>query len=381
MTFLCLQASTVWERYGGIESYLDDLLSLSHEAGSPAQGISVALTSKAVSGSGKYPITFVRKQLPGPLKRLENRFSPFLFQTALAVARDRQPKFILCGHVNLGPLCYALGKKLGIPVVTVVYGIEAWGNLAPQDEWALKQSHKIISISEWTKTRLIARGYGAHKIEIAAPTLPASAQSWPKRQPGGDTKRPLTLLTVARLDSGERYKGHDHVLQALARAKKLRPSLNLRYVIQGEGSDKGYLEKIVRHDKLDDVVEFLPAVKSREELGALYASADVFVMPSRFGFWDGRWRGEGFGIVYLEAAACEVPSIAYDCGGATDAIVSGKTGWLLHPDHVSGLADLFIELDTKRELITEYGINARRHVLEKFSRDMMKKALVKALTL
>ncbi len=378
MTFLCLQASTVWERYGGIESYLDDLLTVSQDPECPAQGVSVALTSKAVTASGRYPITFVKKQLPGLLRKLENRYSPFLFQTALAVARERKPDFILCGHVALGPLAYALGRKLDIPVTTVVYGIEAWGNLPPQDELALKASHKLISISEWTKSRLVARGYEASRISIVAPTIPAGALDWPKRQ--ASSVGPLTLLTVSRLDASERYKGHDHVLQAIAKARKQKPSLNLRYVIQGEGNDCGYLEKIVRHERLNDLVEFLPAVERREELGQLYSKADVFIMPSRYGFWGGRWRGEGFGIVYTEAAACEVPSIAYDCGGATDVIVKDKTGWLLHPDHVQGMADLILELEARREKITEYGVNARQHVLARFSRDAMKKSLTKAFS-
>ena len=70
---------------------------------------------------------------------------------------------------------------------------------------------------------------------------------------------------------------------------------------------------------------------SDEVLPRLYASADVFAMLCR-----DRWAGleqEGFGIVFLEAAACAVPQVAGDSGGAAEAVVDGATGLVLHhPD-------------------------------------------------
>ncbi len=380
MKFLCLQASSIWERYGGIESYLHDFLSLATQAFGKGSCHTVTLTGRPIQPEATYPVVTAQKYLPGVLKKIENRFSLNLLAKALSLTKKNQPEFILCGHVSLGPLARLLAAKLKVPVVTVIYGIEAWGNLLPQDEWALKKSDQIISISEWTKSRLVARGYSPDQISVVCPTLPESAKNWPVRKLDAVGAKPLTLLTVARLDSSERYKGHDHVLQALSRARKQKPAFRVRYVIQGEGSDQAYLENIVRTEKLEDMVQFLPAMTSRENLGSLYSEADILVMPSRFGFWDNRWRGEGFGIVYVEAAACEVPSIAYACGGATDVIIPDKTGWLVHPDHILGLTQRFIELNAKRELITKMGKAARVHVEAKFSRAAMKTAIVKALS-
>lgn len=374
MKFLCLQASSVWERYGGIESYLDDLLCLLTEAYGPGSCHSVTLSSGPLSPRAPYPVTGVQKWLPGILRKVENRYSLLLLKKALEVARADRPEFILCGHVSLGPLCQVLSQTLKVPVIALVYGIEAWGNLLPQDEWALKAARKIISISEWTKSRLVARGYGANQIFILPPTVPEAAEQWPRRKPTEATS-PLRLLTVSRLDSSERYKGHDHVLQALARARAQRPTLAVRYTIHGEGDDKAYLENIVRREKLQDIVDFQPKVANRDDLGSIYSQADVLIMPSRYGFWGGKWRGEGFGIAYTEAALCEVPSIAYDCGGATDIILNEKTGWLVHPDHVPGLTALILELETKREKIAAYGAEARQIVLHRFSRDSVKRLL------
>src|SRR5205823_4533717 len=64
-----------------------------------------------------------------------------------------------------------------------------------------------------------------------------------------------------------------------------------------------------------------------EVLGALYGSADVFAMLCR-----NRWMGleqEGFGIVFLEAAACGVPTVAGDSGGGADAVTDGETGFVV----------------------------------------------------
>ena len=378
MKFLCLQASSVFERYGGIESYLDDLLCLLTEAYGPKSCHAITLSSTSLSVEAPYPVTAVKKWLPGILQRAENRYSPLLLKKALDIARADRPEYILCGHVSLGPLCQALSKTLKIPVIALVYGIEAWGNLLPQDEWALKAAHRIFSISEWTKSRLVGRAYLADQIYVLPPTVPEAASHWPRRNPAVPPG-PLKLLTVSRLDSTERYKGHDHVLQALSRARAQRPSLAVRYTIHGEGNDKTYLENIVRREKLGALVDFQPKVANRNELGAIYSQADILIMPSRYGYWGGRWRGEGFGIAYTEAAMCEVPSIAYDCGGATDIILNEKNGWLIHPDHVPGLTTLILELEAKREKITDFGVQARQLAVHRFSRVSVKRLLTKII--
>ena len=91
-------------------------------------------------------------------------------------------------------------------------------------------------------------------------------------------------------------------------------------------------------------------------------------MPSRFGKWEGKWRGEGFGIVYLEAAAFGLPSIAYDCGGATDIISAGVNGWLVVPDSITDLANAIAQAAKNPKLVFEMGKKAHEMVMARFTR-------------
>jgi phosphatidylinositol alpha-1,6-mannosyltransferase len=105
-------------------------------------------------------------------------------------------------------------------------------------------------------------------------------------------------------------------------------------VIASTGRDEGRLRKLA--DELHAPVTFLGRVQ-HNDVPALYGCADIFSMMCR-----NRWGGleqEGFGIVFVEAAACGIPQIAGDSGGAAEAVLDGVTGFVMaHPTDASGLA-------------------------------------------
>jgi len=91
--------------------------------------------------------------------------------------------------------------------------------------------------------------------------------------------------------------------------------------------------------RLDHRVEFRGRIGT-EELIEAYRRCAVFAMPSRVDTHPRKvWTGEGFGIVYLEAAACGRPVIASTEGGAPEAIIPGKTGFLVDPRSPEAIAD------------------------------------------
>jgi len=128
------------------------------------------------------------------------------------------------------------------------------------------------------------------------------------------------LLTVSRLAATERQKGHDKVIQALPVLTKRYPEL--RYVIVGEGGDRRRLECLARRLGVADNVLFLGQVDSKE-LAEYYRVADVFLMPS---------TQEGFGIVFLEAAASGLTPIGGNCDGSVDALADGAIGFTINPE-------------------------------------------------
>ncbi len=373
---LFLQQSSLFEQIGGIEYYLDDFIRLSENL----FGRNSVYTLSPLRQSSGIQRDYLHELIPYSKNRLiqkfQNRIPSRYFNVALQTIKQFKPTLLFNGHVSLGPLVALLSRMTKIPYVTCVYGIESWGNLWPQDEWALRHSDFILSISEWTKKILVERGYSQEQIKIVYPCLPHYFQNVVPRNRNSEI---ITLLTVSRLSAQEKYKGHDHVIYALSLLKQSHPSLKLRYVIQGEGSDKARLEKLVQHFKVRDWVNFQPALKDRQDLFKTYQEADIFIMPSQFGIKNNQWRGEGFGIVYAEAASFGLPSIAYDCGGATDIIENGKTGLLVPQGNTHELAKSILTLVENHSLRVQMGNQARLRVREKFSENSVSSQIAAAL--
>jgi phosphatidylinositol alpha-1,6-mannosyltransferase len=118
-----------------------------------------------------------------------------------------------------------------------------------------------------------------------------------------DAQRPM-VPTVGRVASSERYKGHDVMLEAWPVVLRRLP--DAVYWIVGGGDDRPRLESKARELGIASSVRFTGAV-SPEELAVCYHRCSVFAMPARTELDAREPRGEGFGIVYLEAMAHRKP--------------------------------------------------------------------------
>jgi phosphatidyl-myo-inositol dimannoside synthase len=139
---------------------------------------------------------------------------------------------------------------------------------------------------------------------------------------GLDPSRPL-VVGVSRLVP---RKGFDVLIDALIGID------GVQLAIAGEGRDRARLER--RAAPLGDRARFLGRVDD-SELPSLYGCADAFSMLCR-----DRWGGleaEGFGIVFLEAAACGVPAVAGRSGGSHEAVIDGETGVIVEPRDVQAV--------------------------------------------
>ena len=184
---------------------------------------------------------------------------------------------------------------------------------------------------------------------------------------------PLDAQLVLGLSRLVPRKGFDVTIRAVARLARTHPDLLL--VIAGGGRDRRRLERLASDRGAP--VRFLGRVPN-DDLPALYACADVFAMLCR-----SRWGGleqEGFGIVFAEAAACGVPQVAGDSGGAAEAVADGVTGIVVRdpedPDEAAAaIADL---LDDPARRV-EMGHAARRRAVAEFSYDLLARRLGHAL--
>jgi phosphatidylinositol alpha-1,6-mannosyltransferase len=232
-----------------------------------------------------------------------------------------------------------------------------------------------------------AGGYALAEAERAAGrTLPAV-----NIPPGVDVDRFRPLTDAERKDAKQRFglpvygelvvglsrlvprKGFDVLIEAAPRVLERHPDLTV--AIGGSGRDRRRLELRARRARVP--VRFLGRVPD-DDLPELYGCSDVFAMVCR-----NRWLGleqEGFGIVFLEAAAAGVPQLAGTSGGSDEAVVDGETGLVIRdprdPAEVArGLLALFDDAERRRDM----GAAARRRAETEFSYDVLARRLRAAI--
>lgn len=325
----------LFEFKGGIQVYLQDVLQAIQEA---LPNLSVCILDKLDRNkpvdkfnSNNYSFTF-SGHLPSVLQTAH-----FTFKLITKTLINR-PSFILCGHINFSPVAFFIHRFTGIPYGIIVYGVDAW---EIQNTWKIKAlyaAEKIISISGYTRDRLInEHNLDPDKIELLPVTFDARRFQISLKPQYLLERHSLTLeqpiiLTVARLDNSERYKGYDQILLAMPEIRLAIP--NAHYILVGKGSDRPRIEQLISQLNLYDCVTLAGFIPD-SELCDYYNLCDVFAMPS---------KGEGFGIVYLEALACGKPTLAGNQDGAVDALCNGELGVLVNPDDLNAIAQTLIQI-------------------------------------
>ena len=171
------------------------------------------------------------------------------------------------------------------------------------------------------------------------------------------------------------------MLQALDRLHRCRDlPLDWQWRVVGEGNDRMALERESQQLGLNPWVRFLGGL-SDEELRQELRGCSLFLMPSAYGIEaDGRACGEGFGIVYLEAAQAGRASIACHQGGQIDLIMDRRNGWLVKPE-AEDLAALLLDLAKKPEQLSQAGAAAHARAVTHFNTQLFQSRLMKSLGL
>ena len=265
-------------------------------------------------------------EVPG---RISQR-CPALGKTGFAVSGMRQAMslvsgdLIICGHIHLAPLAIAMAKLSGARTWLHMHGIEAWSEPGSTVRRSVKSMTLISIASRFTRGKFLSwADVSPDHVKILPNVVdekftPGPVSSQLKAGLGLTTQK--VLLTVGRLASSEAYKGQDRIIRALPEVIAEVP--DLMYLIAGEGDDRPRLQSLVETLSVGPHVQFLGHVDD-DELVALYRLAHLFVMPS---------KGEGFGIVYLEAMACGCPALGLSAGGSVDALGSSPLGHICNDE-------------------------------------------------
>jgi phosphatidylinositol alpha-1,6-mannosyltransferase len=288
------------------------------------------------------------------------------FVSAFTSAISWRPNLIICAHVGLAPACSLIHRFTRTPYWVVLYGIEVWGHLTRAKRDALKGAARLVSITRFTLDATVKRHeLGETPAVILPPALPRQHPPFRNTSDGmsAESERPM-VLTVGRISSVERYKGHDVMLEAWPSV--LRHVPDAEYWIVGEGDDRKRLELKALELGIAGSLHFAGSV-SPEELALCYDRCWVFAMPARTELDDLVPRGEGFGIVFLEAMAFGKPVVGPRLGAPAEFIRSGEHGLLVDPASPATVAGALVELLSDPSRAHEMGIAARQWVNREFS--------------
>jgi phosphatidylinositol alpha-1,6-mannosyltransferase len=308
---------------------------------------------------------------PFSIERVRRRVllpAPGLARRVDAMAREREADVIFLDPVlPLG----LVGRRLHVaPHVLIAHGAEVNvpGRLPGSRTLArrvLRAASGLVAAGEYP-ARVAARVAGAALPTLVVPPgvdpdrfrlLSARDREEARRRFGLDSDRPL-VLGLSRLVP---RKGFDVLIDAVAGL-----DARVHLAVGGAGRDARRLARRAAERGITDRCTFLGRVPDAD-LADLYGCADVFAMLCRE-----RWGGleaEGYGIVFVEAAACGVPSVAGRSGGSHEAVVDGETGFVVDPHDAGGVRAALDRLLGDDALRERLGAAARKRAVDELTYD------------
>jgi phosphatidyl-myo-inositol dimannoside synthase len=331
---------------GGVANYVHELaVQMSRRA-------RVHVVSRTLPGMEDFD-----RDLPYEITRIRVPYSavfatPLFTRTLREVIRREPPDVILCPMwLPDGAACRWALRGRPIPYFVAAHGTEVFKDFAT---WrnsvrtvlarglkrrVFQQATRVFPVSAYTG-RAVLEETGADPERVVVvhngvnPAIFRKTAVSPADESRYRPKGQRLLLTVTRLYP---YKGVDRMLEALPAIAQAVP--NVRYLVVGEGPDLPRLEGLAARLNLQDRVAFLGR-KTVAEIVSLYNLADLFVLLTREDPPD----VEGFGLVFLEAGACGLPSLGGRSGGIPEAIEEGRSGWLVDPQDPRAIAASVVEL-------------------------------------
>jgi len=322
----------------------------------------IIFSGKEEDDLGKLPNCQIFRELPGHLEFFKLRHPVLLLFYAWRIIRtikrvDFIHSFMDYPHSFLAALVSLFLRKPFFITAHGTYSIKPF-KLWPDKyfhRFALRRAKKNICISRFTEKEIKKR------IKLSNTVIINNGIDFEKFDRSGltriSTRKDKIILGVGILKA---RKGYHISIPAVAEVKKKYP--NIKYYIVGYRASKNYFNKLknlVKRYNLKENVIFLEKI-SDEELTNLYYLADLFLLtPINI-----KNNFEGFGLVFLEAGACEKPVIGTCNCGAEDAIVDGETGFLVPQNNIQKTTEAILKLLTNPELAKKLGKNNKKRAQE-----------------
>jgi glycosyltransferase involved in cell wall biosynthesis len=320
----------------GSEAHLLSLLPLLRDRGWDAR---MLVLHEREPGARRFVDALRERDVPTETLRMRFDLDPIV---PVHLAR-RRPEILHTHLVHADVLALPAGALIHVPVrVSTKHGFNEFRTnrfVATSDRFAGRFAHRQIAISHGLARYLaVTEGFSEDEFTVVHYGIEAGPEPPP---PPAVTR----LCAVGRLIP---IKGFDLLLRAFAAARADVPELTL------EIAGAGPLERELR-GRAPDEVTFLGRVDPVREV---YERNAIVVVPS---------RGEGFGMVALEAAERGRAAIVSDVGGLPEIVADGETGIVFPAEDVDALARALVVLARDGELARQYGHAARRRALDEFS--------------
>lgn len=282
----------------------------------------------------------------------------------LAALATREPfRLVVVWHMDLLRLLPFLPIR-GATVVLILQGVEAWRRRAWPERLLLRRVDRFLSISDYSWRRFVTAN---PKFAEAPHCTVGLGIGTPWR---GETPAPGPVpaaLMLGRLDKGEDYKGHREMIDAWPLVTQRIPSAELW--IAGDGNLRGDLERTVVERGLQKSVRFLGFV-SEDQKQQLLGQARCMAVPS---------RGEGFGLVYLEAMRVGRPCLVSTLDAGREVVDTPRLGLAVDPADRAELAKATCRLLTDGPEWRAWSIRARERYEQHFSATHYQNRLLSAL--
>jgi len=373
MPSILLLTNDFGPRAGGIETFIIGLLERM------PRGEVIVYTSKQVGSE-----SFDKKWLENFGVEVIRDSSKILLPTPGVIRAVRR----VIKHSNIEKIWFGAAAPLAISarflrvgnvkkIVALSHGHEVWWSKVFPFNFVMKEISRSVDVltflGDYTGSVIGKHFKDKAKLVKIAPGIDINHFK-PERDPSkvnavrAELKigsEPL-ILSVGRL---VHRKGQDKLITAMPKILAKRPDAKLLLI--GQGPRKAKLDSLLAKYGIEDSVIFLGSI-AYADLPKYLNAADLFVMPSR-----SRLMGlevEGLGIVYLEASACALPVIAGSSGGAPDALIDGKTGYVVDGMDINQIANRVLSLIDNPKVAKEMGEAGRLWVESNWSWDIWSSA-------
>lgn len=284
-------------------------------------------------------------------------FLPYSFFKALYLIRKYSIQSVhLCDGL-LSPVGLLLKLLTGAKVTVTIHGLDiTYDNPFYQMfiSWCITRLDGVVCVSRSTRDECIRRIIPCPNCTVI-PNGIRPDQLY-LQQSKNELRRKLENLIGLSLDNKRVLFTIGHLVKRKGVAwfvENVMPRLegSYLYVVAGEGAERRTIQKIVDRYNLQDSVLLLGEVSDGNR-NIIYNASDIFIMPNITVPGD----VEGFGIVALEAGSCGLPVVASNIQGLRDAVINGKTGYLVGEGDVEGfvgrITDMNLDKDQIRKIIS-----------------------------